>query len=149
MHATFSKIPLLVGECICCRADCVAGMYHVFKWRRQKQESGGRKMELGQPSPLSRYPSTGTQVSQKVIVVVAEVVIVDTGSLPRTLLAVHLASCHTEGSAHSHLPAVLTGRKILRERISATSPSTVYIVVVARVVVVVVVGVGVRVEQGR
>ena len=72
--------PLMVGECICCRADCVAGMYHVFKWCRQKQESGGRTMELGQPSPLSRYPSTGIQVSQKVIVVVAEVVTVDTGS---------------------------------------------------------------------
>lgn len=54
--------PLTVGECICARSDCVVGMYKLFKSHRQKHESGGRKMELGQPSPLSRYPSTGSQV---------------------------------------------------------------------------------------
>ena len=54
--------PLKVGECICCRADCVARIYSVFKWHLRKPEIGWRKMELGQPSPMGRYPSTGSQV---------------------------------------------------------------------------------------
>lgn len=61
--------PLTVGDCICSRSDCVAGMYSVFKWHRRKQESGGRKMELGQPSPMGRYPSTGSQVMSKSAIV--------------------------------------------------------------------------------
>ena len=57
--------PLRVGECICARQDCVWRMYSVFKWHRQKRESGGRKMELGQPSRMGRYPSTHSQVLWK------------------------------------------------------------------------------------
>ena len=54
--------PLKVGECICSRTDCVLRMYQTFKSRRRKDENGGNKMELGQPSPMGRYPSTHSQV---------------------------------------------------------------------------------------
>ncbi|CAM9744453.1 unnamed protein product [Pylaiella littoralis] len=54
---------LEVGECICSRADCVAGMYGTFKTRREKEERGSTdRMEIGWSSPMVRYPSTSFQV---------------------------------------------------------------------------------------
>lgn len=55
--------PFQVGECVCRRSNCVAGMY--FKYKRQvlKQEIGSLdKMQKGQSSPMGRYPSTAFQV---------------------------------------------------------------------------------------
>ncbi|CAM9259984.1 unnamed protein product [Scytosiphon promiscuus] len=55
--------PFKVGECICCRPDCVAAMYKVFKTNILKQETGSLgRMEIGQASPMGRYPSTSPQV---------------------------------------------------------------------------------------
>ncbi|CAM9246785.1 unnamed protein product, partial [Laminaria digitata] len=55
--------PFVVGECICCRSDCVAGLYHNFKQRNEKEDKGSlTKMEAGQSSPMGRYPSTIFQV---------------------------------------------------------------------------------------
>ena len=56
--------PLQVGECICRRSDCVAGLYGTFKQHLLREEEGsvGAAMEIGQTSPMGRYPSTGPQV---------------------------------------------------------------------------------------
>ena len=56
--------PLQVGECICRRSDCVAGLYGTFKQHLLREEKGsvGAAMEIGQTSPMGRYPSTGPQV---------------------------------------------------------------------------------------
>lgn len=32
-----------LNECICCRPDCVAGMYQLFKMRRVRQEEGSTR----------------------------------------------------------------------------------------------------------
>ncbi|CAM9781520.1 unnamed protein product, partial [Ectocarpus sp. 6 AP-2014] len=49
--------PLRVGECTCSRTDCVLGLYKKYVWRRQREEKGPlHKMEVGQRSPMGRYP---------------------------------------------------------------------------------------------
>ena len=67
VHARdITKEPLIVGECICGRLDCVISMYKRFCKQQAKAEKGSLvTMATGQSSPLDRYPSTSFQVCIK------------------------------------------------------------------------------------
>lgn len=55
--------PLVVGECLCARRDCVYNMYTKFRLQSAKNEKGSWDvMAVGQASPMGRYPSTPKQV---------------------------------------------------------------------------------------
>eukprot|EP00904_Undaria_pinnatifida_P000342 jgi/Undpi1/10308/HiC_scaffold_28.g12759.m1 len=55
--------PLVDGECLCSRSDCVVLMHRRFSRQQQKAEKGSLEtMATGQSSPLGRYPSTSFQV---------------------------------------------------------------------------------------
>ena len=57
--------PLQAGECVCSRTDCASNMYKLFLGRRRRLVEGtGRRLEIGQPSPLGRFPTLPAQVSQ-------------------------------------------------------------------------------------
>ena len=47
---------LQARECVCSRNDCAFNMYNVILDRRRKLvERTGRRLEIGQPSPLGRF----------------------------------------------------------------------------------------------
>lgn len=61
----FGQEPLVYGECICSRSDCVDARYKVYRNHREKQEKGSLDiMQVGQRSRTGRYPTLGSQVSE-------------------------------------------------------------------------------------
>ena len=58
--------PLQAGECLCSRSDCAFLMYKMFIARRTRIAKGtGSRLEIGQPSPLGRFPKLAAQVSHR------------------------------------------------------------------------------------